>query len=270
MSRIKRWNGSKWVDYLPKRWNGSKWVDSVIKRWNGSKWETISEQTYTKTWKASWTSSYYGSSNSKVTSRVAKWGETVSHYALWHGSTWNQIVSWNGLKSPHVIYAGRKYIVKKEKFPNRRNASGWMYQGRPSVADKFSNDLGRQRSMIGFSHSDIRKNLSGAKIEKVELYLRSKHFHNSSGGEAVIGYHNSSASKPTSFSESKNGVKVQKFSKRNQGIWITLPKSVGESLRDNKAKGITLYANTNSLKRYGYFYGKGNGSEPQLRITYKK
>lgn len=270
MSRIKRWNGSKWVDNLPKRWNGSKWVDAVIRRWSGSKWEIISEQTYTTTWKSTWTSSYYGSSNSKVTSRVAKWGETVSHYALWHGSTWNQIVNWNGLKSPHVIYAGTRYIVQKAKFPNRRNTSGWMYQGRPSVANKFSNDLGRQRSMIGFNHSDMRSKLKGSKIEKVEVYLRSKHFHNTSGGYAVIGQHNSSSVRPSRFSESKNNIKSQKYSKRNEGRWVTLPKSVGEAIRDNKAKGLTLYANTSSLSRYGYFYGQGNGSEPQLRITYKK
>lgn len=270
MSRIKYWDGKKWIDRLPKKWDGKKWVNAVVRRWTGSKWEIISEETHVTTWKATWTSSYYGASNSKVTSRVAKWGDTVSHYAKWFEVTWNQIVNWNGLKSPHYIYEKTRYIVKKEKFPNRRNTSGWMYQGRPQVPDKFSNDLGRQRSMIGFNHSDIRSKLSGAKIEKVELYLRSKHFHNTSGGYAVIGRHNSSTVKPTSFSETANNVKSEQFTKRDQEKWITLPNSVGETLRDNKTKGLTLYANTDSLKRYGYFYGMGNGSEPQIRITYKK
>lgn len=258
------------MDNLPRRWNGSKWVDAVIRRWNGKAWEIISEQEYTRTWDATWTSSYYGATTSKIQTRVAKWGDTVSHYAMWWGATWNQIVNWNGLKSPHVIYQGTKYIVKKSTYPNRRNTSGWMYQGRFTPADKFSDDFGRQRSMIGFNHSDIRSKTNGAKIIKVEMYLRSKHFWNTTGGDAVIGYHNSSTNTPSSFSETKNNVKTQKFSKRDQGIWITLPNSVGEALRDNKAKGLTLYGNTNDVKKYGYFYGKGNGSEPKIRITYKK
>lgn len=267
---MKRWNGTKWIDFLPKRWNGTKWDNGIVKRWNGTKWEIISEETHTTTWKATWSSSYYGSTNSKITSRIAKWGDTVSHYVMWFGVTMNQIISWNGLKSPHIIFQNTKYIVKKERFPNRRNASGWMYQGRAEVPDKFSDDLGRQRSMIGFNDGDMRNKLNGSKIERVELYLRSSHFHFTTGGEAVIGYHNSDADKPSSFSEVVNGIKVEKFTKRNQGMWITLPNSVAEALRDGKARGITLYANTDDLKRYGYFYGVGTESAPQLRITYKK
>lgn len=269
MSRIKRWNGSKWVDNLPKRWNGSKWVDAVIRRWNGSKWEIISEQEYTTTWNATWTASFNGSSTSKITSRVAKWGDTVSHYALWWGATWNQIVNWNGLRSPHIIYAGTRYIVQKGSLPRKRNSSGWMYQGQYTPSSKFDDRRGRQRSMIGFNHSDMRNKMKGAKIVKVEMYLRSKHFYSTSGGSAVIGYHNAS-SNPSSFSEVKYNSKTQSYTKRNQGRWITLPKSVGEAIRDNKAKGITLNTNSTSTSRYGYFYGRGNGSEPKLRITYKK
>lgn len=270
MSLIKRWNGSRWVDHLPQRWNGSKWVDSVVKRWNGRSWEVISEKEYVETWGAKWTSSYYGSSNSNVRTRVAKWGDTVSHYSQWYGATWNQIVSWNGLRSPHIISEGVRYIIQKTSFPNRSNTGGWMYHGRESVADKFSSDYGRQRSMIGFNHDSIRSYTKGAKIVKVELYLRSRHWHYTSGGNATIGTHNSGSATPSSFSETKHNVKTEKFSKRNEGKWITLPNSVGEALRDNKAKGLTLYGNTNSLSSYGYFYGKGKGSEPKIRITYKK
>lgn len=270
MSKIKRWNGSRWADYLPKRWNGRKWEDADVKRWNGSSWEIISEQTYVTTWDATWTSSYNGASNTNVTSRVAKWGETVSHYALWYNNTWSQIVGWNGLKSPHIIYKGTRYIVDKTSFAKRRNTSGWMYQGRSKVETKFSDDRGRQRSMIGFNDSSIRWRLKDSKIEKVEVYIRSKHSWYTSGIEAVIGYHNSGTDKPSSFSQTVHGAKVERFTARDQGRWITLPKEFGELLRDNKAKGLTLFSDTDTLRKYGYFYGVGTGSEPKLRITYKK
>lgn len=270
MSTIKRWNGSSWVDNLPKKRSGSSWVDAIVRRYNGKSWDIISEKEYVSTWGTSWNTSYHGATNTKVTSRVAVWGDTVSHYAMWFKTTWAQVVSWNGLRSPHVIFAGTRYIVNKEKFANKRSSNSWMYQGQESVANKFSNDYGRQRSMIGFNHSDMRSKMSGSKIIKVELYLRSKHFANTSGGDARIGLHNSNTNSPASFSESQHNVKTQKFSKRDQAQWITLPNSVGEAIRDNKAKGLTLYANVADASKYGYFYGLNNGSAPQLRITYKK
>lgn len=271
MSGVKKWDGSKWVDNLPKKWNGSKWVDASIKRWGSSGWEEIGRKRHVETWTARWTGSYNGASNTAVTTRVAKWGDTVSHYALWWGATWNQIVSWNGLKSPHRIYEGVRYIVKKGSMPNVRYSSKWMYQGREQGGGRFDNDRGRQRSMIGFNYSSLREYLSGSEIEKVELYLESGHFHSTSGGTVVVGYHNLSAtSTPNSFSEKKNNVKSQKYSRRKQGQWIVLPKSVGEAIRDGEAKGITLNAHSDSSSRYGWFLGKGSGSDPKLRITYKK
>lgn len=270
MSRIKRWNGSKWVDHLPRKRSGNSWVDAVVRRWTGSRWEIISEKEYTKTWKATWSSSYYGASNSQVITRKAKWGDTLSHYALWWNNSVSTIMSWNSIiKSPHYIYEGTTYIVDKKPYPKRRNTSGWMYQGRYSPS-RFQSDMGRQRAMVGFNDGDIRNNLKGAKIEKVEIYLRNRHFWYANGGKAVIGYHNSSTDKPSSFSETKHGAKEQNYSKRSQGQWITMPDEFGELLRDNKAKGFTLYANTHDLKKYGYFYGVGTSNPPQIRITYKK
>lgn len=266
MSRIKRWNGSKWTDYLPKRWSGSRWDNATVKRWNGSKWEIISEEQYVTTWNATWTASYFGEGNMDITTRVAKWGDTVSHYALWFKRTWNEIVNWNNLKSPHRIWEGVTYIVDKKPYGKRRNTSGWMYQGRYTPA-KFEGDRGRQRSMVGFNHADMRSKLNGARIEKVEIYLKNKHFWYSSG-KAMIGYHNST-SMPADFQQSRYAVKSENFT-QGQGRWITMSNEYGEWLRDGKAKGFTLFSNSNDLNYYGYFHGKGAGSEPKIRITYKK
>lgn len=267
---MKRWDGNSWEDYVPKRWNGKAWVSAEVKRWNGKAWEIISEKTYIKTWKATWTSSYYGTSNAQVVTRKAKWGDTLSHYAMWWGNSISTLMGWNKIiKTPHLIYEGDVYIVDKNPFPSRRNTSGWMYQGRYDPTT-FESDMGRQRSMVGFNDADIRANLKGAKIEKVEIYLRSKYFWNTNGGRAVIGYHNSDTDKPNGFSETKNAVKEESYSTRDQGRWIELPDEFGVLLKDNRAKGFTLYANTDDLKKYGYFYGVGTDSPPQLRITYKK
>lgn len=220
MSRIKRWNGSKWIDYTDmKVRNGSGWGKATVKRWNGSRWELISQQTYTKTWEATWSQSYNG---------------TNANFSK-----------------------------------GKKRDTGWLYHGRYGMPYTSNGDRGTQRSMIGFNYNDIRNNLKGADIEKVEIYIRNKHWWYTSGGKAVIGYHNAS-SKPSGFSDSHYGKKTVSFSSRGQGQWITMPNDLGTLLRDGKVKGLTLFANTTALSYYGYFYGYSSSSRPKIRITYKK
>ena len=261
MGLMKRWDGNSWEDYVPKRWNGSSWINAIVRRWNGSSWAIISEQTLTETWNATWSQSYNGAVSVDTIYRTAKWGDTVSHYAVWYNHTWNQIVDWNNLKSPHLIYAGIRYIVDKKEFPRKRETVS-LYQGRTSEDDR-----GRHRSMVGFNYGDIASTLKGSTIEKVEIYLRNQGFWNNNG-KAKIGYHNSS-SEPNDFQQSKYGQKTEDFDV-GQGKWITLPDDFGNLLRDGKAKGFTLFEDSDSLASYGYFHGHSSGDRPQIRITYKK
>src|SRR5690606_2069491 len=62
-----------------------------------------------------------------------------------------------------------------------------LYQG------YYSSTNGNQFSLIAFDDAQIRSDLSGATIIKVELYLRNRHFYRNAGGDALIGTHNQSS-----------------------------------------------------------------------------
>lgn len=220
MGRIKRWNGSSFVDVNPKKWNGTSWVKANVRRWNGSTWELISEQQYTSTYSATWTRSYYGNDTLNPSFRGVK---------LCQGRYGNPDIRWEG-------------------------------------------DMGIQKSSAGFDSSKIRSDLNGASIEKVEVYLHNEHWwYNAGGGRLNIGVHNTNSPTSTWGGETRHGVASEIWTNEGTGKWITLPNYVGTDLRDNKAKGITLYKPTTDLRYYGYFFGENEGSKtPKIRITYKK
>lgn len=246
--------------------NGTKFEKAEVLKHNGKSWEEISQQTRTKIWESTWSQSYNGEDSNEVIYRTAKWGDTVSHYALWYEVTWAQIVNWNNLKSPHVISENVRYIVMKKDFPRQRK-TGWLYQGRTPVNSK-TEDRGRQRSMVGFDTASIQKELSGADIERVELYIKNQDTHNTSGGTAVIGYHNNNTV-PNDFGQTKYGAKSEYFTK-GTSKWVEMPKEFGELLRDNKAKGFTLFADNDNTKNFGTFHSHTSLSKPRIKITYKK
>lgn len=139
------------------------------------------------------------------------------------------------------------------------------YQGRYSATN------GNQYSMIGFDDAQIRSDLTGATINKVELYLNNNHFYSNSGGNAIIGTHNQTTLSGThSSSQITDNIQATHFD-LGQAKWITIPNSIGTALKNNTAKGIALGPGpSNSQSYYGYFAGNGQSGEPQLRITYTK
>lgn len=154
--------------------------------------------------------------------------------------------------------------------PNWLGGNTICHQGRYGAPYTAEYDWGIQKSMIGFDHAAIRKELAGARIEKVEVYLRNEHFWYFAGGYSVLGYHNS-ASRPNTFQYTKNQVRKDYYKGRGEAKWLVMPNDLGNLLRDNKAKGLILYAPTTILDYYGYFYGAGGGSSrPKIRITYVK
>lgn len=160
-------------------------------------------------------------------------------------------------------YAANESASYQEDGSNRGVAS--CYQGRYSATN------GNQFSMIGFDDATIRSNLSGATINKVELYLNNNHFYSNSGGNAVIGTHNQTTLSGSHSSSQINDNLQQTHFDLGQAKWITIPNSIGNALRDNTAKGIALGPGpTTSQSYYGYFAGNGESGEPQLRITYTK
>lgn len=132
-----------------------------------------------------------------------------------------------------------------------------------------SYDWGSEGGMIGFDDGDIRRTLSGARIDRIEVYLYAEHWMYFSGGTAVIGTHNASGWQ-SHFSEANHSVATRAMG-RHQGMWIQLPNWVGDNFRDNKLKGITTQPNNTNGVYYGYFSGTNDGDrKPKLRITYTK
>ena len=263
-------DGSKWVQKTDAFMyhNGSKWTKANVKVFNGSSWTTVSQQQYTTTWEATWSQSYNGADSNDVTYRTAVWGDTVSHYAMWYNVTWGDIVRWNNLKSPHIIQAGTRYIVSKKEFPRKRDGA-WLYQGR-RPPESVTSDRGKQRSMIGFNTTAMRTALTGSEIIKVEVYLKNQTSWNTTGTNAFIGYHNDTGA-PSDFKQTNYAVKSEKFA-TGQGKWVTMSNELGTRLRDNKAKGFTLFADSNDTNYFGVFFGHqaGSANKPKIRITYKK
>lgn len=194
----------------------------------------------------------------------------------WNNSAWvePEVKSWNGTgwdilnKQQYVTTFNAEWSHTYGANNTQRTNSGEkMYQGQYSSVD---NSWGLMRSLCGFDEASMRAVLSGARIDKIELYLRAEHWYYHAGGTAVIGYHNHE-SKPTIFSQAQYGAKVQKYTARDQAIWIEMPIGFGEGIRDRKYTGFSIYADTTSASYYGNFYGAGEGlSKPKLKITYSK
>ncbi|WP_257132855.1 hypothetical protein [Bacillus thuringiensis] len=130
---------------------------------------------------------------------------------------------------------------------------------------------GIMRSLIGFDNgSNIRNELQGAKIERVELFMHNEHWYYYAGGTMYVGYHNH-ANEPDMFSHSAYGVKSQKFYGRGSSQWVTLPNALAEGIRDGYYKGVSIFANSGDGEYYGIFSGMWDGGNaPKLRITYSK
>lgn len=144
--------------------------------------------------------------------------------------------------------------------------SGHLFQG------YYSSTNGNQFSFVGFDDADIRAKLSGATINKVEVYLQNLHWYSNSGGTVYIGTHNQTT---LSGNHSPSQILNDRISSSSfsygQGKWFTVSNTIGENLKSNSAKGIAIgQAPSNSQSYYGYFAGNGQTGEPRIRITYTK
>lgn len=215
------------------RSNGKKWIESTdVYRSDGKKWLKAE----------------FFRSNGKKFDKISE-----QRHVKTFECTWSQSYGGSGVQKPTWL--------------DSRNV---CHQGRYGAPYTDEYDWGIQKSMIGFDHAAIRKELAGARIEKVEVYLRNKHFWYFGGGYAVLGYHNS-PSRPDRFQYVVNQIKKEYYTGRGAAKWLEMPTKLGNQLRDGTTKGLILYAPTTILDYYGYFYGAGGGSsKPKIRITYVK
>ncbi|MFJ1552700.1 hypothetical protein [Streptomyces mirabilis] len=136
------------------------------------------------------------------------------------------------------------------------------YYGNSCMQGYYSSTNGMQASLIGFS-SALGTDLSGATIQKAEVYLYFDHWYNNAGGTAVIKAH-SFTSRPSTFSSDAESKAVSWA--KNVGKWVDIT-SVFDS---TKWRGIALDPNNSSATYYGRARGYGQTNPPKLRVTYTK
>ncbi|MFD7334940.1 hypothetical protein ACFV98_02905 [Streptomyces violascens] len=136
------------------------------------------------------------------------------------------------------------------------------YYGNAMMQGYISSTNGTQASLVGFP-SSLTSDLSGAKIQKAELFLYFEHWYYNDGGTAVIKAH-SHAARPSSFSCDSQSMAVGWG--KNVGKWVDIT-----SIFDSTSwRGIALDPNNTSLSYYGRARGYGQDNPPQLRVTYTK
>lgn len=136
--------------------------------------------------------------------------------------------------------------------------------------DNFIGRQGREGGMFGVDIDNMRNELQGSRIEKIEVYFHVLHSGYYSGTDLIVGTHNCRDWQDR-FSQVNYGVASARYYYRDQGQWITLPNWVGENLRDGKLCGLTTYSDKADLWHYAYVAGIwDNWKKPKIRITYVK
>ncbi|MCH0562135.1 hypothetical protein [Streptomyces sp. MUM 2J] len=136
------------------------------------------------------------------------------------------------------------------------------YYGNKCLQGYYSSTNGMQASLIGFP-SALATDLSGATIQKAEIYLYFDHWYYNSGGKAVVKAHKHT-SRPSTFS-SDSEAKTISWGK-NVGKWVDIT-SVFDS---TSWRGIALDPNNSDKTYYGRAQGVGQTYPPKLRVTYTK
>lgn len=143
------------------------------------------------------------------------------------------------------------------------NRSGYnSYYGNQCLQGYYSSTNGMQASLIGFP-SALGTDLSGASIQKAEVYLYFAHWYYNAGGKAVIKAHKHT-SRPSTFSSDSEAQTISWG--KNVGKWVDIT-GVFDS---TSWRGIALDPNNSSKDYYGRANGVGESYAPKLRVTYVK
>lgn len=111
--------------------------------------------------------------------------------------------------------------------------------------------------------------LSGATVQKIEVYAYANHWYYNAGGTALIKVHGYSAP-PGSSPSMTTAVSSASWPKPG-GRWVTLPSSLYAGFKSGTYKGFGFGPSGGSnLQYYGRFNGDGQPYEPRIRVTYTK
>ncbi|MBD1373710.1 phage tail protein [Hazenella sp. IB182357] len=125
-----------------------------------------------------------------------------------------------------------------------RTRYGWRSDNNNIYQGQYGS-WGNHKGLAFFDSADIRSKLSGKTIKSVQLYFyRVKGGANSAQSINVYthNYTGKPSGEPAITIKKTNAGKIAV----NRGVWLTLPNSAGENLRDSTAKGIATYSSSGS------------------------
>lgn len=142
-----------------------------------------------------------------------------------------------------------------------------MVQGGPDAVTDYA-------ALFGFDTSTITTDLTGATIQKCELYLTCSWAHLDSGCDAHIGTSTTSGTPPATYPTSGlTRDRVVTHFNQPQGRWVDVGTTIGNEFKAGTTKAFILDASADSfdLANYGQFYEQGSlFNPPRLRVTYTK
>ncbi|WP_087485566.1 carbohydrate binding domain-containing protein [Brachybacterium massiliense] len=125
-----------------------------------------------------------------------------------------------------------------------------LYAGGPS----------RLRRRGGWKFQSFTSDLSGATVEKIEVYVYLNHSYYHAGADVNLATHNGNVGNSLTSRVTVRGWK------RNTGRWITLPSSLHNGFRNGSLQGIGVISTNSTAQQYARF----NGSGAKIRITFRK
>ncbi|MBC7630324.1 hypothetical protein [Aeromicrobium sp.] len=130
---------------------------------------------------------------------------------------------------------------------------------------------GNTRGLILFS--DVTGSLSGATVNRVEVYLHAEHWYNNAGGTGIIGFHGHTGI-PATWSGPINPDQLRVGGwARSTGKWVDLTGYAADNWRTGSYRGVVTGPGPSTGGEYfGRFADNGAsaGNRPRLRITYTK
>lgn len=134
-----------------------------------------------------------------------------------------------------------------------RDSSGDVTQGLYGGGPRRFNRRG------GWEFPSFTNDLSGATVEKVEMYVYANHTWSSAGSTVNLATHTGN------IRDSLNTFTSIYSWKRNTGKWVTLPSSLYNGFKNGSYKGVGVYPTSTSTSQYAIF-----NPGAKIKITYTK
>jgi hypothetical protein len=151
---------------------------------------------------------------------------------------------------------------------NRRAVNGGMWQG---AASGNPGGNGNQWGMAMFDYNAIRRDLSGATINRIQFTIRINHSWYAAGGDARLGWFNRTDFPTSGVGTPGNAAAIGTFAfTRGQTRTIDVTNALRGVVAGSGFTGVSLGPATALSNLQQYVVADGNTNTPTLAITFTK